>query len=104
MHALSETRQRLEQALQERLSRAERIDNRLRQPGLQNWEDQATQRENDEVLESLGSQVLDEIEQIKQAIHRIDDGTYGVCSVCGTSIASERLEAMPYATNCVHCN
>ena len=104
MNDLSSTRQQLEQELNERLARAEQIDNRLRQPGDTDWEEQATQRENDEVLESLGKQALDEIEQIKQAIYRIDHGKYGVCSRCGKAIAQERQEAMPYATTCTQCS
>jgi len=104
MNDLSATRQRLEQELNERLSRAEQIDNRLCQPGESDWEEQAAQRENDEVLEFLGKQALDEIEQIKRAIYRIDHGKYGVCSGCGKPIAQERLEAMPYASTCTHCS
>jgi DnaK suppressor protein len=103
MNHLTEIRKQLEQELEEKISRADAIDNRLRQPGLEDWEEQATQRENDEVLESLGKQAVQEIEQIKQAIHRIDKGTYGLCSHCGKPIASERLDAMPYATTCIGC-
>jgi DnaK suppressor protein len=104
MKDLSKIRQQLEQELLERLTRAEHIDNRLRQPGHADWEEQAAQRENDEVLESLGVQANEEIVLIKEAIHRIDHGTYGQCSRCGKSIAAGRLEAMPYATTCIHCS
>ena len=103
MNYLTEIRQQLEKELQERVERAERIDNRLSQPGLQDWEEQATQRENDEVLETLGNQTVEEIDQIKHALHCIDNGTYGVCSQCGNLISPERLKAMPYATTCMHC-
>jgi DnaK suppressor protein len=103
MNHLTKIRQQLERELQDRISRADAIDNRLRQPGLEDWEEQATQRENDEVLQSLGRQAVEEIEQIKQAIHRIDKGIYGLCSHCGKPIASERLEAMPFATTCIRC-
>lgn len=100
---LTEIRKQLEKELLERAERAERIDNRLSQPGLQDWEEQATQRENDEVLETLGNQAVKEIEQIKHALHCIDNGTYGICAHCGSPIPPERLKAMPYATNCMHC-
>lgn len=103
MDKLSKIREQLKQVLQERLSRAEQIDNRLRQPGHADWEEQATQRENDEVLESLGAQAHQEIVQIKEAIHRIDQGTYGMCSRCGQPIAPDRLKALPYVTTCIHC-
>lgn len=93
----------LEAELQSLLVRIETIDNQMRQPGEQDWEEQATQRENDEVLESLDKQATQEIEQIRQALNRIEHGQYGKCTQCGGSIAIERLKALPYATNCIKC-
>lgn len=55
-------------------------------------------RELDEGLEENADHVLVEIDA---ALVRIDDGTYGVCSVCGGQIGEERLEAVPYATLCI---
>jgi RNA polymerase-binding protein DksA len=40
---------------------------------------------------------------VYDALERIDQGDYGVCENCGTQIAAERLEALPYAANCVRC-
>ncbi len=40
---------------------------------------------------------------IELALTRVDDGTYGVCSVCGAAIPAARLEARPTATMCVGC-
>ncbi len=100
---LKAIREQLELELQQRLSQAEKIDNRLRQPGEPDWKEQATQRENDEVLQSLDGQTAQEIEQIKQALRRIDQGLYGKCIHCGETIASERLQALPYATSCIAC-
>lgn len=96
-------REQLESTLHLLLSRVENIDNRLRQPGEQDWEEQATQRENDEVLESLDKQAAEEIALIRQALRRMEDGKYGKCSHCGHAIASERLKALPYATHCIRC-
>ena len=100
---LNQIRQSLEQKLARRVARAEKIDERLRQPGDEDWQEQAMQREDDEVLESLGSQAVREIGQIRQALGRLDKGTYGVCAHCGKQIALERLELLPYAINCVQC-
>jgi DnaK suppressor protein len=100
---MSTIREQLESTLQMLLSRVENIDNRLRQPGEADWEEQATQRENDEVLESLDKQTAEEVEQIRQALRRMDDGKYGKCIRCGEAIARERLEALPYATSCIKC-
>lgn len=41
--------------------------------------------------------------KIDDALKAIDEGTYGVCSVCGKPIDDERLEAIPYTTLCVDC-
>ncbi|MEZ6138160.1 MAG: TraR/DksA C4-type zinc finger protein [Pirellulaceae bacterium] len=96
-------REQLETELQLLLTRVENIDNRLRQPGEQDWEEQATQRENDQVLEVLDAQAQEEIKQIREALRRIDNGQYGKCVHCGQAIADERLKALPYATKCVRC-
>ena len=42
-------------------------------------------------------------EQVERAMAKLDRGTYGKCEDCGKSIASERLEAIPYATLCIDC-
>jgi DnaK suppressor protein len=41
--------------------------------------------------------------QLKQALARLNSGTYGQCDECEEEIDSRRLEAMPGATHCVHC-
>ena len=43
------------------------------------------------------------LEQITDAIARLDNGTYGVCDNCGTAISEERLKALPYTPFCVQC-
>jgi len=44
-----------------------------------------------------------ELERIDAALRRLDEGTYGICSSCGGSIAAERLEAIPWAATCIDC-
>ena len=53
-------------------------------------------------LRVLGSEE-DALEQIEAAIERIEDGSYGLCEVCGVKIPKSRLEAIPYAAQCVRC-
>ncbi|WP_433728729.1 TraR/DksA family transcriptional regulator [Actinoplanes sp. CA-051413] len=43
------------------------------------------------------------IEQITGALHRIAEGTYGVCQKCDRTIPVERLEVLPHARFCVPC-
>ena len=40
---------------------------------------------------------------IDAALTRIDDGTYGTCSACGQPVGEERLEALPWTTQCIDC-
>lgn len=45
----------------------------------------------------------DQIREIDAAARRIDDGTYGLCEVCGGTIATPRLRARPAARMCIAC-
>jgi RNA polymerase-binding transcription factor DksA len=55
-------------------------------------------RELDQSLEEGAQQTLD---AIKDALRKIEDGSYGTCVVCGRPIAPERLAAMPWARLCI---
>jgi RNA polymerase-binding transcription factor DksA len=39
--------------------------------------------------------------EVEAALHRISDGTYGMCAVCGVPIAEGRLEARPWTPYCI---
>lgn len=69
----------------------------------QDFADRITAHENDEVLDALGNSARVEVEKIKQAINRIDNGTYGICLSCGATISPQRLAAVPYAKHCISC-
>jgi len=43
------------------------------------------------------------IEKIKEALERIDNGTFGMCEICGKDIGEERLRARPVTTQCIDC-
>lgn len=43
------------------------------------------------------------IQQIEEALHRIDEGTYGVCTVCGQLIRKPRLLNQPFVLTCMEC-
>ena len=65
--------------------------------------DQATERENDDVLEEIGKETQLSIQQLKAALRRIEDNSYGTCASCGEEIAAPRLDAIPETTLCVNC-
>ncbi len=43
------------------------------------------------------------IQKMREAIQRIDDGTYGICQSCGGEISEKRLIARPVTTLCIDC-
>lgn len=103
MSEIQEIKAKLETRLRELDERAHEIDDELSEPGDDNWSEHAVESENDEVLEGIGNLAIDEIQKIKVALSKIDDGTYGVCQTCEKKIAPKRLEALPYAITCINC-
>ncbi len=83
--------------------RVDQIEHDLREPHSQDWGENATESEGDQVLEGLEEAGLDEINQIRAALTRIRNDSYGICSDCGEAIPEGRLLALPYATTCVNC-
>ena len=43
------------------------------------------------------------VNEIQQALRRVDHGDYGVCVACGDDISERRLLARPMATHCIDC-
>ena len=41
------------------------------------------------------------LRDVERALEKLGEGTYGVCDVCGSTIAAERLEAIPWAVRCI---
>jgi len=41
--------------------------------------------------------------KIEEALARLDEGTFGICEVCGEMITFKRLEARPVTTLCINC-
>jgi DnaK suppressor protein len=65
----------------------------------ENAEEIATYTDNLSVEFSLEKTLRD----IKKALERIENGTYGKCAYCGNEIAAERLLARPTSNACVEC-
>jgi RNA polymerase-binding protein DksA len=57
-------------------------------------------RELDATLEGNEERLL---QAIDSALQRIENGTYGICQSCGQPIGAERLEALPWTTQCIDC-
>ena len=50
---------------------------------------------------SIENNVRDLLQKIDRALKRIDEGTYGICDVCGRPIEKARIKALPYVDLCI---
>lgn len=94
----------LEERLAVLVSKLSEIDEDLKEHGTEaDFEERATEIAGDEVLEGLGVQGLKEAQQIKAALKRIENGTYGICVQCDEEIPQKRLELLPHTPLCTTC-
>ena len=93
----------LEDRLAQLTARLGAIDTELTAPQSKDWEDLATEREGDEVLEHMGLSAQAELRQIEAALRSITLGNYGECARCGVEITPERLDLLPYTPFCRDC-
>ena len=53
--------------------------------------------------DSLFRKLKQDLEEVDSALVRFENGTYGRCQRCGERIEWARLEALPQARFCLHC-
>jgi RNA polymerase-binding transcription factor DksA len=100
MTSTAKRKHQLEQRLADLGQRLGGIEAELTGHDEKDWEEQATEREGDEVLEQMGMGSQTEIRAIKAALQRIEDGSYGNCLRCGEPIEAARLDLLPFTPFC----
>lgn len=104
MQGKAHFKKKLTDLKQDLMQRIAAIDRDIRHEDISaDWADQASERENDQVLETLGSSSEQELSMINLALQRLESGTYFHCASCGEEIAPARLELLPSTSQCVHC-
>lgn len=96
-------RQRLQDSLRAAQEELDQIEDRLRDKGdygpgtgdplVVRWELNLARRDR----------VESRIAELKHALERLEEGTYGVCESCGKPIDLQRLEALPQTELCIEC-
>jgi RNA polymerase-binding transcription factor DksA len=66
-------------------------------------EELASDGTNQEIMLTLLGSDEDTLDQVETAIRRVEGGGYGRCAQCGVQISRNRLDAIPYASECVPC-
>jgi DnaK suppressor protein len=92
---LGDMTQMEDNALNKDHSRTTRMPTSLAELGSDNSDQELT-------LSLIGGD-KDALDQIDAAIERIENGSYGWCEACGVKIPKPRLDAVPYAAQCVQC-
>lgn len=103
MTTVAHRKQQLLDRLSALQSRLTAVEAEIATHDEKDWEEQATEREGDEVLESIGLSGQAEIRQIEAALHRIETGDYGFCAKCGAEIGEARLDVLPQTPFCRAC-
>jgi DnaK suppressor protein len=65
--------------------------------------DQSGETYRRELQASLTTEQIRILRSIDEALKRIYEGTFGVCTRCGVKITKERLDYVPYAKHCINC-
>lgn len=95
--------ERLKQELTTRLERYEAHQHREDGKLEADFSEQAVQRQNDEVVDSLEQEVREELRQVIHALDRLEQGEGQICERCGNDINPERLKILPWTSLCVRC-
>jgi RNA polymerase-binding transcription factor DksA len=54
-------------------------------------------------VEALAGSLRETLQEINEALAKLESGTYGRCESCGQQIPEPRLEAKPAAKFCIDC-
>ncbi|PTV94479.1 TraR/DksA family transcriptional regulator [Rhodobacter aestuarii] len=81
-------------------TRIDQISGEFEEHDSKDWEEMATEREGDEVLEDLGAAAQNELRMIEAALTRMESDDYGYCVICGERIPEERLDLIPATPFC----
>ena len=70
-------------------------------PMMSDQSEMADVFEEMEIQAGLEYQLEERHKKVSAALKRIEDGAYGICSVCKKPIEEKRLKANPIAKNCI---
>lgn len=93
----------LKKEAEEKLEKTQGHIKHVTGPVSKSFDEQVTERSNDEVVYNLDDMIKSELQEIESALSRIEHDKFGVCDKCESDIEPERLETIPYTTICKNC-
>lgn len=104
LHSRLESEQKhLTEELEQLKASVRPIDERRDGSPFGKREEEATETSELEKRLALEKQAGDLLADVEHALHKFEEGTYGLCDTCGQSIDLARLEALPQANLCLSC-
>ncbi len=100
---LESERKHLTQELEQMTVSVRLTDERREGSPFGKWEEEATEALELEKRVIMEKRIRDQLVEVEHALHKLAEGTYGRCDVCGQPIDPARLEALPQATLCLSC-
>jgi DnaK suppressor protein len=97
---------------EERAALVEQVEELRAEAGVDRWRadgsgddvaDRGTASAERETAATLSDHARRLVDEIDEALRRLDAGTYGVCVRCGEHIGYDRLDAVPAAALCLEC-
>ncbi len=92
-----------EKELEQRMSTVVEQGRETSAETTQDVADQAVSSYQKEILFTRGSHEHVQLQHVRQALARLQGGTFGICSRCEQPIGAKRLEALPWTPYCISC-
>ena len=100
---LESEQKRLTEELEQLKASAHPTDERREGSPFGKREEEATETLELETRLALEKRIRNQLAEIKHALDKFEQGTYGLCDICGQPIDPARLEALPQASLCLNC-
>ena len=94
----------MKEVIAQRVSAISADKSRASGPIHPDFEEQAVDLQNNEVLDGIEDIDRNELNLISKALNKIQAGSFGDCEQCGEVISQKRLDAVPYAEKCIKCS
>ena len=102
-HKYAESLRKRQQELEQGLARTVEQALKSAPDETQDVGDQAVSAYQKEMLFTQGTTHHLQLSQVRRALNRLAEGTYGVCQHCEATIGPKRLEALPWTPYCIDC-
>jgi len=100
---LEAEKKRLNEELSQLTSSVKPVEERREGSPFGKREEEATETLELEKRLALENRIRGLLDEVERALKKLDEGTYGLCDMCGQLIDPARLEALPQANLCLSC-